>query len=129
LKYSPEDYINYRLDRARESVVEAKILADKGHWNTTANRLYYAAFYAVNSLLYSMGVKALTHAGTKTEFHRLIKKDLLDIKWGKLYSDLFNKRQEGDYQAFTIFEKADIEPLIDQVTEFINMIDLLIKKV
>jgi len=128
LKYSPEDYIKYRLERASESIKEARLLADKGHWNTTANRLYYAAFYSVNALLYFEGVKAQTHSGTKTEFHKLIKNELIDIKWGKLYSDLFNKRQEGDYQAFTKFKKADIEPLIDQVNEFIIIIDSIINK-
>lgn len=37
--------VNYRLERARESIEEAKILMERGHINTFINRLYYACFY------------------------------------------------------------------------------------
>ena len=41
MSYSELDLINYRLERAKESLEEAKILAQAGHWNTVVNRLYY----------------------------------------------------------------------------------------
>ena len=46
MKYTLEDFIKYRLQRAHESIEEAKLLAHEGYWNTVANRLYYAVFYA-----------------------------------------------------------------------------------
>ena len=39
--------IHYRLERAQESLDEARLLADAGRWNTCVNRLYYSCFYAV----------------------------------------------------------------------------------
>ena len=40
--------IRYRLDRAYESIEEAKLLLQNGHYHTAVNRLYYACFYAVS---------------------------------------------------------------------------------
>ena len=39
-----------------------------------------------------------------------------------LYSDLMNKRQEGDYDDFQEFKEEDIDPLFVEVEEFIEVI-------
>ena len=36
------ELVAYRLQRARESVQDARILADAERWNPAVNRLYYA---------------------------------------------------------------------------------------
>jgi uncharacterized protein (UPF0332 family) len=36
--------IEYRMERARETVDEARIMFDAGRINTYVNRLYYACF-------------------------------------------------------------------------------------
>jgi uncharacterized protein (UPF0332 family) len=127
MNYSREDLIKYRLTRANESLEEAKILSHSKHWNTVANRLYYAAFYSVNALLVQFEIQGTTHSGVKSIFHKeFIKTGMLDKEYGRLYSNLFNKRQEGDYQDFQFFEKETIEPLIIKVEEFISQIEILI---
>ena len=45
------DLINYRIDKALETLTEAKIITECRHWNTCINRLYYCCFYSVNALL------------------------------------------------------------------------------
>ena len=45
------DIIRYRLERAEETYQEALLMQREKHWNTCANRLYYACFYAVSALL------------------------------------------------------------------------------
>ena len=47
--------INYRLQRADETLEEARLMQNVAHWNTCANRLYYARFYAVSALLIKDG--------------------------------------------------------------------------
>jgi uncharacterized protein (UPF0332 family) len=128
LKHSKEDLINYRIERAYESLDEAKILANSNHWNTAVNRLYYACFYRVNALFSRFDIIATTHAGIKAEFNKsFIKSGIFDKSVGKLYSDLFNKRQEGDYQDFYTFEKEEIEPLIDAAEKVIQVIEKHLK--
>lgn len=46
-----DDLINYRIERAFNTLKTAKTLANSGDWNAVANRLYYACFYAVLALL------------------------------------------------------------------------------
>ncbi len=42
-----DDLIRYRFERAKEAYDEAILMKREKHWNTCANRLYYACFYAV----------------------------------------------------------------------------------
>ncbi|GAK61053.1 hypothetical protein U27_00951 [Candidatus Vecturithrix granuli] len=52
-----DDYIQYRLTRAREALRAAKLLADAKEYNSCVNRLYYAVFYAINALLLNMNTR------------------------------------------------------------------------
>lgn len=120
---SKEELIKYRIDRAFESLSEAQILANSNYWNTVVNRLYYASFYAINALFVKNGIQATTHSGVKAAFHKkFIKTKIIEKDFGRLYNNLFSKRQEVDYQDFQFFEKETIEPLIIQVEIFINSI-------
>lgn len=69
------------------------------------NRIYYAAFYGASAALLDREVSFKKHAGVRSAFHRLfIKTGLIDVKYGKLYDQLFEDRQEGDYIALISFE-------------------------
>jgi len=117
---STDDLVNYRISRANESYNEAILLAKENHWNTTANRLYYACFYMVNALLIKNGVSFSSHNGVKSEFHRLfVKEDIISVDNGKLFNRLFNLRHEGDYADFKRLEEEDVQPFIDDVKTFI----------
>ena len=49
--YSTEDYINYRIQKAKVTIEEVDILIHNKLWNTAVNRMYYASFYAVGALV------------------------------------------------------------------------------
>ncbi len=118
-----EDYIRYRLQRAEESYNDALILADNNRWNTVINRLYYACFYAVIALLLKNDIETQTHDGSRTQFGlKFIKPGLINIKFGKLYSKLFDLRQKGDYGDLFDYDKETVLPLIGSVNEFIDEI-------
>ena len=63
-----QDLVFYRLARAKETYDDAKILADNKKWNSSINRLYYAAYYTISALLLNNGHKTTTHSGVKTNF-------------------------------------------------------------
>jgi len=60
-----QDLLDYRLNRAKETLEEVDILIENKLWNTAVNRLYYACFYAVSGLLVYNGLNAQTHAGVR----------------------------------------------------------------
>jgi uncharacterized protein (UPF0332 family) len=126
---SKSELIKYRVSRSKETLEEAKLLSNNNHWNSVANRLYYACFYIVNALFLKNDITFTTHNGVKREFHKsFIKTGIISIENGKLYSRLFNLRQEGDYIDFKRFDKTEIEPFIDKTKQFIEEIEKIIIK-
>ncbi len=124
---SKEDYIRYRIKKSDEVFEDAKLLAKNGRWNSCVNRLYYSAFYLVSALLFQKGIKAETHNGVKTQFFQhFVKTGRTQLKFGKLYSHLFDWRQETDYGDFVEFEEETVEPLLNQVRELNSEVHHLI---
>ena len=121
-----EDYIRYRLQRAEEAYEDALILAENQRWNAVVNRLYYACFYSVIALLLKNNIETQSHDGTRTQFGlHFIKTGLIDKKYGKLYTKLFDFRQKGDYGDLYDYDGPTISPLISSVREFIDVIKQL----
>ncbi|RME91125.1 MAG: HEPN domain-containing protein [Anaerolineae bacterium] len=99
-----------------------------GHWNACANRLYYAAFYAVSALLVRDGYTATKHSGIKALFNRhYVKTGAVSKEQGRLYNRLFDLRQEGDYLDFVSLGKEVVEPLVNATADFIGTIQVLLK--
>jgi uncharacterized protein len=121
------DYIKYRFHRSEESFEEALILAENGKWNTVVNRLYYSCFYAVIALLIKNEIETQSHDGARTQFGlHFIKSGMIDKKYGKLFTKLFDYRQKGDYGDLYDYDEKIVRPLISQVQEFIGEIRKLI---
>lgn len=124
-----EDYISFRLEKARKTLEDAKILANSQSWNSSVNRLYYACFYAVIAVLSKNDLESHTHMGAKSQFNsHFIKTGLIDKDLGLLYSDLFDLRHKGDYADFIEFEESLVNNLIPKVEAFLNQIEHLVKK-
>lgn len=122
-----ESYIRYRLARAWDTLDDARILAAKGKWNSTINRLYYAAYYAVMALLLKNDLKPTTHNGVKSNFtEHFIKNQVIDKKFGTLNSQLFTWRQKGGYDDLFDFQEDKVNGYFKPVEEFINLIESLI---
>lgn len=120
---SKEDLIKYRIARAKDTLDDAVILADKEKWNSSINRLYYAAYYAVMALLLNHDLKPATHNGAKSNFSEyFIKTNLIPLRFGKMYSQLFTWRQKGDYDDFFEFDKEKVLPYFEPVKELIEII-------
>ncbi|HHG74653.1 MAG TPA: HEPN domain-containing protein, partial [Persephonella sp.] len=56
----------------------------------------------------------------------LVKKGKIDKIYGKLYDELFEAREEGDYKPFVSFEKEQVEEWIKLTKGFIEKMEDLI---
>src|SRR5580658_4555117 len=93
-----QDYINYRVTKSDEAFEDAKLLAENKSWNASVNRLYYSCYYAVSALLLQNDISTQTHAGCKTQFGlHFVKTSIFTLEQGRLYADLMDWRQKGDY--------------------------------
>lgn len=124
---SKKEYIAYRIERAWKTFDDANALIGIQSWNSAINRLYYSSFYAVLALFAKFEINTQTHSGVKNQFSmNFIKTGKLDKTYGILFSDLFNYRQQGDYDDFFDFEESDVRELIPQVEQFLTQIETLI---
>ncbi len=120
--------ITYRLERAFESLEEAKILLEQGHVNTFVNRLYYACFYAISALLLSKGLSSSKHSGVRSLFHQnFVKPGIVDAKLGQLYDKLFDNRQKSDYADLIRFDPDVVRPWYDESQKFVKTVEDIIK--
>lgn len=124
-----KDLVLYRMTRADETLEDARILAKAGRWNACVNRLYYACFYAVSALLVMDGLSSSKHAGIRSLFNRqYVKTGKIPKNLARIYNDLFERRQEGDYIDFVSFQEAQVLPWISKAEELIGHIADMIEK-
>lgn len=117
------EYIRYRLSRAEETLREARFLVGGGFVYGVVNRLYYACFYAVSALLYTEGRASSKHSGIKSMFDRhWVNTGRVSAEMGRLYRDLFDRRQDSDYGEVVPFDRADVEQWLAQAEEFVKAI-------
>ena len=121
--------VRYRIERAEETIVEAKLLAAEGHYNAAINRLYYACFYASLALLVANGITTSSHAGVKTMLGlHFVSKDLLGKEHGTTFSRLFEIRHSGDYDDFVYCDKEMTDEYTPKAEAFISQIKELLKQ-
>lgn len=117
------DLINYRIDRAFETLEAANFLASGEYFNLAVERLYYACFYAASALMLANNLSAATHAGIKVLLNiNFIKKGLLEPEYGSIYQSLFEKRQSGDYEDFVYCDRKMFDYFYPQANEFVEKI-------
>ncbi|MBQ9665184.1 MAG: HEPN domain-containing protein [Bacteroidaceae bacterium] len=122
-----KDLVHYRIEKAYKVLEEARDNADLGHWNLTANRLYYSVFHMCQALLVSHGEATRRHAGM---IHKIgqdyIVAGKLDKTYGRLISRLYELRQSGDYDDKFDATKEEVMPYFVQVEQLLKQLESLI---
>jgi uncharacterized protein (UPF0332 family) len=120
--------VQYRMNRARATLVDAHVLAEATRWNACMNRLYYSCFYAISALLIRDGLSSSKHSGVRGLFNRhYVRTGQVSKDLARLFNDLFERRQEADYLDFLEFERSQVEPLIPRVEALIADISALLE--
>lgn len=121
------DIVIYRIENAISTLDEIKEHISNGFYNTAVNRMYYACFYAVSSLLVAYQIEVKSHDGTRQKFGQhfvltgIVPKDL-----GKFYRIIFEKRSSGDYDDFITYDLEIVNSLYPETRRFVYRIKELI---
>ena len=100
-EYTSNDYINYRIQRAEETIQEVQTHIENKYWNTAVNRMYYACYYAIGALLLKNGIETSSHSGTRQKFGQFfVRTGKIDKTLAKHFTSLFEQRHKGDYNDF-----------------------------
>ncbi len=80
-------------------------------------------------MLINNNIQAQTHAGVRQMFGmHFIKTGRIEKELGKFYTDIFDKRQVGDYDDFVEFEKEEVLELLIPAKQLLNNINQLLKE-
>lgn len=119
----------YRMSRARECLEDARLLFANGRYRSTANRAYFAAFYAARALLALKGLDASRHSGVISLLNReYVKAGLLRTDRGRALQRLFDARAEGDYRDLIVVEQSQAEALLDLAQGFLGDVAELLEQ-
>ena len=117
------ELIEYRIKKANETLDEVQLHIYNKLWNTAVNRLYYACYYAVSSLLIKNDIYTKSHSGVRQMFGlHFIKTGIIPLHLGQFFSDIYDKRQTGDYDDFIDYNEEDVMELIQPAKELIKLI-------
>ncbi|MCU0343609.1 MAG: HEPN domain-containing protein [Ignavibacterium sp.] len=127
MKVDRNELIKYRLNRANETLEEAKISIENERYLLAANRIYYASFYAVSALAIKYEFNTSKHAQLLSWFNKnFVKNEIIEKRLGKFYLDAFEMRQESDYEDFVVMDKTSVDEKLKVASEFIDKISELL---
>ncbi len=122
------DIVRHWWMKAEESLASAKRECSAGSYSFSVNRLYYSCFYAVSAILLERKFSFRKHVAVRSTLHKeFIRTGVLDTVWGKLYDQLFEDRQMGDYLPLKAFSREYVESQIERCAEFLNVVRPLVQ--
>jgi uncharacterized protein (UPF0332 family) len=126
--YNSEDYINYRIERAVETILEVEKHIENKFWNTAINRMYYSCFYAVGALLAKNKIAVNSHTGARQKFgEHFVLTGKFDKNLAKHFTELSDKRNKGDYNDFFDFDEDVVLKLYPLSKEFVKKVEEMVK--
>jgi len=121
--------VEYRIEKAHNTLGEIPFLIEKDMLSTAVNRLYYSCFYAAYALLISRKIVTKTHNGViRMLALHFTKTEKLSLELNDFYIELFDHRNSSDYADFIYFDKETVEELYKQAIVFVDTIEKLIEK-
>ena len=122
------ELVRYRFVKAKKTLQDVDVQIQNQLWNFAINRLYYSCFYAVSALLLDSGIFAKSHAGAKSMLGiHFVNSGKISREASHFYANLFDLRQESDYDDFIIFNQEDVTVLLDPAKDFISQIETLLQ--
>jgi len=116
-----QSLINYRLEQAEEALQDGELLLNCCRYRATANRLYYACFYAAVAALLTRRLEYSKHSAVIAFFDReFIGSGQLPKEYSKTLHRAFNERQQDDYMPFVELDAGEISVLFEHVRSMVQ---------
>lgn len=111
------------LTRSRREIEAARLLAERDFGAQAVSRAYYAAFYAAEEALTSLGESRSKHSGVIATFGRLVVREGgLEEEIGRILRSLFEQRNDVDYGE-AVASREDAELAIRDAQRFVDTVE------
>lgn len=113
----------YRINNAVDTLDTAKLCMEHKRYKDAINRCYYAAFYAVKSILALEEIDFKRHKDAVAYFNQhYVATEIFDREIGKRLGRLKRKREASDYDDFYVAS-------FDEAKEQYESAELIVKNV
>jgi uncharacterized protein len=111
------------LTRSRREIEAARLLAEGDFGAQAVSRAYYAAFYAAEQALSSLGETRSKHSGVIAAFSRfVVREGGLEQEKGRILRSLFEQRNDVDYGE-AVASGEDAERAIRDAQRFVDAVE------
>jgi len=123
--FDKRQLIVYRLERARETLLDAHLLIEQGGSpGSVINRSYYAMFYAALALLITLGKGSSKHSGVIALFDQLfVKTGEFPKTMSKALHKAFDLRQIGDYRELIELNQEQAQEILCSADQFVDAVE------
>jgi len=117
------------LARARTALEAARTLSSAGFRDQATSRAYYAAFYASEAALLTVGETRSKHSGVVAAFGRVVvKQGGFDATLGAELRRLFELRNAADYSWLDAPEPGDDDATLADAERFVDGVENWIRE-
>jgi uncharacterized protein (UPF0332 family)/predicted nucleotidyltransferase len=121
--------IRHYMELAREALNDTQFSFEQARYRITANRAYYAVFYAANAMLATLGLQRAKHSGVKATFQeRFIKTGLIEDTYSDDYEEAMEKRETSDYDAAFSISEPFARDCLERARRFVERMERYLKE-
>lgn len=117
------------MDKAFRSLEASRSLCEGRNYDFASSRSYYAAFYALQALMLTIGLSFSKHTGVIGAFsERFIREGHFPREFSRHISRLSRERHMGDYDFAKVISREDAKEDIRIAGEVIEAVKEYLKK-
>lgn len=117
------DALRAFIEKAKESLVASKLLADNQLYDFAGSRAYYTMFYIAEAFLWQQRLSFSSHSAVIAKFgQEVARKGIVPLEFHQYLIDAQDKRTQADYniEQDVRLSQEDVRQLIQQCKAFIK---------
>jgi uncharacterized protein (UPF0332 family) len=115
------------LEKARDSLAAARLLAEEGFTDISVSRSYYAMFYLAEALLLKEGLNFSKHSAVIAAFSKeLVKSGRVPAEFHRYLIDAADDRKVGDYGYKSNLSEEDAASHLENAGKFMVLAEQLL---
>jgi len=118
-----KETIELYIKKSGTYLKDADLLIANNSIESAVSRAYYAMFYMVEALLFSIANHAHTHQGVLSQFSKyFIKTEIFEKKYSNILTKALNQRLIGDYEIGKGVEPQLAVEIVADAHEFVQLV-------
>jgi uncharacterized protein (UPF0332 family) len=112
--------VRLHIESAEDCLVQAELLLAASHPSAAVSRAYYAMFHGATASLLHKGIERHSHQGIISAFGQTFAKPgLVDPRFHRYLKEVFDLRQESDYQPMVRLIDEKAQEVLGWAREFV----------